>query len=169
MGKRHYRALSLQSEKGQALVELPWIILFSCVLVLMMLQPMVFLCTQMALGQIASGVARIAATEETALTGSREVLIRAYAADKLEGLPRGSAFRVPGTLRVDVKGNAQSERIEVEVSVRQRPLPLMGILLGAGINQDVTVSGKAVTRGAHTAVEGTAKSAPQSYGNVPSR
>ena len=179
MDKRYYRALKLKSdkgqalaelrlsEKGQALAELPYVVLVSCLLILMMLQPAVFLYTQMALGQIASGVARIAATEETTLTSSKERLIRSYVADKLEGLPKGSAFRIPGTLRVDVKGNAYSERIEVEVRVDQKPLPLMGPLMGVGVNESVTVTGKAVTSGTRIGVEGTAKNAPTVYGNVP--
>ena len=181
MGKRHYRALKLksgrrqalaelrQSEKGQALAELPYVVLVSCLLILMMLQPAVFLYTQMALGQIASGVARIAATEEATLTSSKERLIRSYVADKLEGLPKGSAFRIPGTLRVDVKGNAYSERIEVEVRVDQKPLPLLAPLMGVGVNGNVTVTGKAVTSGTRVGVEGTAKNAPTVYGNVPAK
>jgi len=135
----------------------------------MIVQPVVFLYTQMALGQIAAGVSRIVATEEATPAGSKDTLIRAYAADKLEGLPRGKAFRVPGTLRVEVTGNAKSEHIEVVVSVKQEPLPLMGFLLGVGINQDIEVSGRAVTRGAQVGVEGRPKDAPQTYGNVPTK
>jgi hypothetical protein len=155
-----------KADSGQALAELPYVILLCCVLILLIVQPVVFLYTQMALGQIASGIGRIVATEDTAPSGSKEVLIRAYAADKLEGLPGGKAFRVPGTLRVEVKGSARSERIEVKVSVKQEPLPLMGLLLGAGFSQDLEVCGSAVTRGARVGVEGTPRSAPQSYGNV---
>ncbi|MCL2438231.1 MAG: hypothetical protein FWE48_00420 [Coriobacteriia bacterium] len=164
MGKRSYH--SLKREDGQALVELPYVIVLSCVLILLTLQPAVFLYTQMALGQIASGIGRIVATEDANPTGSKEILIRAYASDKLEGLPRGKAFRIPGTLRIDVAGDARSDQIEVVVSVKQEPLPLIGLLLGAGISQDVEVSGRAVTRGAQIGVQGTPKNAPQHYGHV---
>ncbi|MCL2403855.1 MAG: hypothetical protein FWC86_06490 [Coriobacteriia bacterium] len=169
MDKRPYRSLALRlakGDRGQALVELPYVILLSCALVLLTVQPLVFLYTQMALGQIASGIGRIVATEAATPAGGREVLIRAYAADKLEGLPQGKAFRVPGTLRIEIAGDAQSEQIEVVVSVKQEPLPLMGLLLGAGIGEDIEVSGRAFTRGAQVGVEGTPRGAPQQYGNL---
>ena len=152
------------NDSGQALAELPLVVLLICTLVLFLLQPVIFLYTQMTLGQVASGICRIVATEDTALTGSKERLIRAYAVDKLEGLPKGSAFRVPGTLRIEIKGNARSEHIEVVVSVKQKPLPLMGLLVGAGPGKDIEVSGRAATRGAQLGVEGSPRSAPQSFG-----
>ena len=124
------------------------------------------LYTQMALGQIAAELTRIVATEEGTPSGSRETLLKSYVADKLESLPRGSAFRVPGTLRVSVSGNARSEHIEVKVSVRQKPLPLMGLLTGAGVNGDVEVTGRAVSSGAWVGVEGSPKTAPQTFGKT---
>ncbi|MCL2679977.1 MAG: hypothetical protein FWF11_00645 [Coriobacteriia bacterium] len=152
-------------DRGQALVELPYVIVIVCVLILLTLQPVVYLYTQMALGQIASGLCRIVATEEAA-GSSRDLLLRSYAADKLEGLPRGKAFWVPGTLRIAVSGDATSEVIEVQVTVKQEPLPLTGLLLGAGINQDLEVTGRAVTTGARYGVLGTPQDAPQHFGFV---
>jgi len=152
------------NENGQALAELPWVVLLICVLVLLLMQPVVFLYTQMALGQVAAGICRIVATEDVTPAGSTERLVRAYAIDKLEGLPKGSAFRIPGTLRIEIKGNSRSEHIEVIVSVKQKPLPLMGLLVGAGPDKDVEVSGRAVTRGAQLGVEGSPRSAPQRFG-----
>jgi len=166
--KRAFKSAQ-KNEKGQSLAELPYVVLLTCLLVLMLIQPVIFLYTQMALGQVASGICRIVATEDSTLSGSKETLIRSYATDKLEGLPKGDAFRVPGTLRVDVSGNAKSERIEVTVSVKQKPLPLVGFLFtaatGTKAGADIEVSGRAATRGAQVGVEGSPKDAPQHFGN----
>jgi hypothetical protein len=162
--KRSYRSLS--AEDGQALVEVPYAVLLSCLLVLLAVQPVIFLYTQMTLSQIATGIGRIAATEEASPSESRERLIRSYAADKLEGLPKGKAFRIPGTLQIEIEGNAQSERIEVVVSLMQEPLPVVGLLFAAGRDGQREVIGRAATRGAQVDVEGTAQTAPQHYGNV---
>ena len=153
-------------ERGQALAELPLVIVLVCVLALMLIQPLVYLYTKMALGQIAAELTRVVATEEGAPSGSREILLKSYVADKLESLPQGSAFRVPGTLRVTVSGDAHSERIEVQVSVKQKPLPLMGLLTGAGINGDIEVTGRAAGTGAWVGVEGSPQSAPQVFGKI---
>jgi len=155
----------LRGDSGQALVEAPFVIPIVCILVLMLVQPVATLYTKMVLGQTAAGICRIVATEDTVPSGSRERLIKAYAADKLEGLPSGRIFRVPGTLEVDVQGNAQSDLITVTVSVKQQPLPLMGLLVGAGRAGQLEVSGSASTRGARLGVEGNPRSAPQSYGS----
>ena len=161
--KRQVLAEMRHNERGQALAELPYVALLVCTLILLLVQPSIFLYTQMALGQIASGICRIVATEDATPTGSKERLIRAYALDKLEGLPKGEAFRVPGTLRIETKGNAQSEQIEVRVSVKQKPLPLMGLLVGAP-GKDIEVSARAVTQGTQLGVAGSPKSAPQRFG-----
>ena len=167
MGKRLTYALKrARDERGQALVELPFIILLLCVLALLLIQPVVYLYTQMSLGQIASELTRVVATEGQTPAGSGEILLRSYAADKLEGLPQGNAFRVPGTLRVTVSGNARSECIEVQVSVMQRPLPLMGLFVGAGLRGDVEVTGRAMSSGAWCGVEGTPQDAPQIFGKT---
>ena len=167
MVKRPYHAL--KSDSGQSLAELPYVVLLTCLLVLMLIQPVIFLYTQMALGQVASGVCRIVATEAATPSGSKDRLIRSYAIDKLEGIPKGDAFRIPGSLKIDISGNAKSEHIEVVVSVKQKPLPLMGFLLKAGTGtkagQDIEVSGRASTRGAQRGVEGSPKDAPQNFGN----
>jgi len=171
MAQRHSHSLIsrvlrlLQGDSGQALVEAPFVIPLVCIVVLMLVQPVAMLYTKMTLGQIAAGICRIVATEDTTPAGSKERLLIAYSADRLEGLPSGRIFRIPGTLKVDVQGNAQSELITVTVSVKQQPLPLMGFLVGAGRTGQVEVSGSASTRGARLGVEGSPRSAPQSYGS----
>ncbi|MCL2379231.1 MAG: hypothetical protein FWC81_00370 [Coriobacteriia bacterium] len=158
-----------QNEKGQALAELPWVILIMCVLILMMIQPAIYLYTQMTLGQVAVGIGRIVATKDEETGHGQDGLLHSYAADRLAGLPRGDAFWIPGTLQVEVSGNSRSEVIEVSVSLKQEPLPLMGFLVGASINQNVEVTGHAVVRGTQQGVEGTPQNAPQQFGFVPNR
>jgi len=168
VGKRPSHALRrfTSDERGQALAELPFIVVLVCVLALLLIQPMVQLYTRMALGQIAAELTRVVATEAQDPAGSRETLLKSYAADKLESIPHGNAFRIPGTLKLSVSGNARSERIEVQVSVKQRPLPLMGLLVGAGLRGDVEVTGRAITKGAWLGVEGSPGSAPQVFGKT---
>jgi hypothetical protein len=156
----------LDGESGQALAELPFVIVLVCLLALLLVQPVVQLYTKTVLGQVAAELTRVVATEGQSLGGSREVLLKAYAADKLEGLPKGSAFCVPGSLRVQTGGSARSKRLEVQVSVRQQPLPLMGLLTGAGVNGSVEVTGRAVAEGAWCEVQGLPQDAPQVFGMV---
>lgn len=153
-------------DKGQALVELPYAIVLICMLIILLVQPVIFLYTRMVLGQVAAGVCRIVATEAQTPAGSKEIMMNSYAADKLQSMPNGKAFYVKGSMRIEVKGNAKSEQIEVTVSVKQEPLPLMGLFVNAGLAGDVTVSGTARARGAQVGVQGSPRSAPQTYGFV---
>jgi Tfp pilus assembly protein PilE len=155
---------ALRSERGQALVELPFVVVLVCVLSLVLLQPLVQLYTKMVLGQVAAGLCRVVATQGEEVAGTQQVLLSAYAADKLEGLPKGSAFYQPGSLRVEVSGAAHTERIEVQVSVRQTPLPLIGFLWGGKGRGSTTVTGRASATGAWRGVSGTPESAPQTFG-----
>ncbi|MCL2605955.1 MAG: hypothetical protein FWD93_01560 [Coriobacteriia bacterium] len=157
-------AHSSKQDSGQALVELPYVILLTCILIFVVVQPALYLYTQMALGQIAAGVCRIVATEPQNISGKRDTVIRAYVADKIESLPDARVFRIKESIDVQVVGNANSQKIEAVVSVDQVPMPLMGLLLKAGVNKPVKVSGRASTHGAHIGVEGSPQSAPQSFG-----
>ncbi|MCL2525519.1 MAG: hypothetical protein FWE46_00485 [Coriobacteriia bacterium] len=163
---RSRRQWGWRDDSGQALAELPVVVILVCIVIMMLLQPVATLYTKMALGQVAASVARVVATETADVSGSREIALSAYAQEKLEGLPAGAAFRVPGTTRVHIQGNARSELIEVVVSVRQQPLPLMGLLVGAGMQGDLEVRGRARTKGAQVGVVGSPRGAPQSFGYV---
>lgn len=156
----------INSERGQSLAEVPIAILLACILVLMVVQPVIYLYTQMTLAQVAAGICRIVATEEDTPAGRKETMIRMYATDKLKSLPQGRAFYLAGTLRIEIEGNAKSEQIKVSVFVKQEPLPLMGLLSKTDSSGQVMSKGMAKTRGAHRGVEGSPHSAPQTYGFI---
>jgi hypothetical protein len=155
-----------RDDSGQALAEAPFVVMVLCALVVVLLQPLALLYTKMVVGQVAADLTRVVACSEDAHAGS--VLLKAYAADKLEGLPKGSAFVVPGTLQVAVSGNARTARVQVTVSVEQEPLPLFGFLGGSGVSsrRAVKVIGTATAVGALSEVSGTPADAPQAFGMV---
>ncbi len=151
----------LRDDRGQALTEAPVIITVLCVLSLILLQPVVTLYTKMVLGAAAASLCRVVATEaggRDAASGQR--LLWTYAEGKIAGLPRGSAFQIPGSLRVEVSGDAYADKVSVQLSLSQKTLPLLGLLVGAGSNGSVEVSAEAHSVGAFA---GSGQSASYEY------
>jgi hypothetical protein len=155
----------MRNEYGQALAELPVVVLVLCVLALLLLQPLAMLYTKMALGQVAAELSRVAACAGTATVPADEKALTVWAADKLEGLPKGSAFMMPGSLKVSVSGDAHSTEVKVRVSVRQKPLVLPAFF-GRSSGGTVEVSGHASAPGTLLDVEGEPASAPQVFGKT---
>jgi len=162
----------LKSEDGQALAEAPIIIVTLCVLALILFQPIVTLYTKMVLGSAAASLCRVVATDSASsgLSGDASAsarLLQTYAEGKIAGLPRGSAFQVPGSLRLEVTGDAHSAQVSVRLSLDQKALPLLGLLVGAGRNNTVKISAEAHSVGA---LVGSDQSATYEYpplGQVP--
>jgi hypothetical protein len=150
---------------GQAIVEAPFVIIALCLMAILLFQPVVQLYTRMVLGQVAGELARVAAVD---VEGGKVLQARyeAWAADKLRTLPAGTAFSIPGSLKVVVQGNARSERISVQLSVRQKALPFFSFLGKRGDKGTVTITGKAHAPGTLTQVSGSPSKAPQIYGFV---
>jgi hypothetical protein len=135
----------LRSEDGQALSEAPVVITTLCVLCLILFQPVVTLYTKMVLGATAASLCRVVATRGPV---DDQALLQSYSQGKISGLPRGSAFQVPGSLRVEISGDAHADEIRVRLSLAQKTLPLLGLLVGAHRDGTVEVSAEAKSVGA---------------------
>ncbi len=138
------RERASRNDRGQALAEAPIVVIVLCCLLLMLFQPIAMLYTKMVLGQTAASLCRTLATDDEGHD------LKAYAQSKLEGLPQGSAFQVPGSLEVRTSGGPSTPEVRVEVSLKQRPLPLMGFLVGTNTQGLITVTGKASCPGTRT-------------------
>jgi len=162
----------LKSEQGQALVEAPVIIVTICMLALILFQPIVTLYTKMVLGSAAASLCRVVATDSASPGSGGDAsastrLLQTYAEGKIAGLPRGSAFQVPGSLRLEVAGDAHAAKVSVRLSLTQKALPLLGLLVGADRGGAVEVSAEAHSVGA---LAGSGQSAAYEYqllGQVP--
>jgi len=133
------------------LVEAPVIIMTICVLVLILFQPVVTLYTKMVLGAAAASLCRVVATEDPGSEGdasSRDRLLQAYTQGKIAGLPQGTAFQIPHSLQMEVTGDAYADQVTVRLSLDQKALPLLGLMVGAGHNGTVEVSAEARSVGA---------------------
>ncbi|MCL2323959.1 MAG: hypothetical protein FWC48_00045 [Actinomycetia bacterium] len=135
----------LHGEDGQALTEAPVVITTLCILSLILFQPVVTLYTKMVLGAAAASLCRVVATRDPSDDAQ---LLQSYSQGKIAGLPRGSAFQVPGSLQVDVSGDAHAEQVRVRLSLTQKTLPLIGLLAGDLQGGTVEVSAEAHSVGA---------------------
>jgi len=150
----------LRGERGQALTEAPVVIVTLCVLALILFQPVVTLYTKMVLGASAASLCRVVATEAGSDASAKQRLLQTYAEGKIAGLPRGSAFQIPGSLKLEVSGNASSDQVRVRLSLTQKTLPLLGLLVGADRAGRTEVAAEACSRGA---LAGTGQSADFEY------
>jgi hypothetical protein len=137
-----------------------------CALALILMQPLVTLYTKMMLGHAAAELSRVVATAQNAPDSKDSGVLTAWAADRLEGLPKGRAFMLPGSLKVSVSGTAHSDVVYVKVSVRQEPLPLFAVLATLTGKRSVEVSAQASAAGALCGVEGSPAAAPQVFGKT---
>ncbi|MDR1775464.1 MAG: hypothetical protein LBS17_03280 [Actinomycetes bacterium] len=154
----------LQNDAGFSLVETPLVVLCVCLLCLILLQPVVTCYTRLCLGQVAGELARIVATDPAGADNDAQTRYKVWAADRLTGLPEGSAFRVAGSLQLQVQGDPGADTVKVTLSLRQKPLPLVGLFGGHASGDTVEVSASALSTGAQHAVEGSPATAPQTYG-----
>jgi len=111
------------------MVETPLVIAVICRMIFMLLQPAVMLIGKMMVGYTVGCVARVAATDISYGGENHAALLKAYAADKLSALPQTDLFYVPDSLQVSVGGTPKSDFFKVTVSIKQKPLPLVGATL----------------------------------------
>lgn len=167
----------LRGDRGQALVEAPYVIVITCVLVLILLQPAIWLYTKMMCNSAAGSLARMAVTDvdlgswSIGDTSAHEGAVTEYVVDrKLVGLPQGEYFQ-NGTPEVLVTPGR--DWVTAKVSVRQKPLPLVGLMaepLGmAGSDGLVTITGECGAPGALRGIDAEfgPNSAPYWYGQKP--
>ena len=95
-------------------------------LVALLVQPVCVLYTCMVMRHVAAATARVAATS----TGNEDV--RGYAVRRLGAVPESSVFHVGGgdDWEVSVRRGASGE-VCVGIKGHVRPLPLLGVVVGA--------------------------------------
>ena len=95
-------------------------------LVALLVQPVCVLYTCMVMRHAAAATVRVAATS------ADDDMARGYAIRRLGAVPEASVFHVGGTRDWEVHVNRLSSgRIGVEVWGHVRPLPLLGVVVGA--------------------------------------
>jgi competence protein ComGC len=174
MAQRYFDALArlarmlrfLRSDSGQALTELPIAVLIASVVIIFLLQPITSMYTKMVLGQTAASAVRIVAAQSEEGLSASESTLKPYVADKLQSLPKGEFFWIPGSLKVELIGGPSSDLVRVRISLQQRPLPLIGMFLGKGAGGKIEVSGEASGKSAFSELDGSVLEAPDTYGCV---
>lgn len=138
-----------QSDRGQALVETPIVVVAMSMLILLLFQPVAYLSAKMMVGYTAAHLARVSATDAEYGGGHHGALLKAIAHDKLAALPRTDLFYVPGSLETEIGGSPTSDFYRISVRIKQRPFPGLGALLGADQGGLISVEGATEVRGAH--------------------
>lgn len=161
----------LRSESGQALVEAPVVIVLTIMLVLILMQPAIWLYTKAMVNGAAGAACRVAATDDMSFGGGKayhDLTIKRWVIDrKLTALPKAELFQT-GTPEVLITGDAKSW-VVATVTVKQKPLPVIGTLFAAattGLDSDgmVTVCGKAQVPGALRGIAGSQSGSSGTYG-----
>lgn len=118
-----------RQEEGQALVETPIIIGILTCMVFMLIQPCLTLITRVMVGYATASLARVEATSSTATVQNAESVYRQYIQHKLNALPKSDYFYLPSSLDVVTGAGSDASKREIEISVKQQPLPIVGALL----------------------------------------
>jgi len=147
--------------RGQALLEAPITMLTLCVVVLVLIQLGVWFFTYLMVATTSADLCRVIATDDQIAMP----LLTSHANDRLQALGRGTAFCIPGSLRVDVTGDKRSH-VSVAVRVEQRPLPLIRTISAGLVPSRVPIEAVSRSRGTYHDVEGEPHDAPYRYGNV---
>lgn len=111
---------------GQATVEAAALLPLLMLLMALLVQPVCVLYTCMVMRHAASATARVAATS------ADENATRRYAIRRLAAVPEASVFHVGGTSDWNVQVERSSTGgVSVEIAGHVRPLPLLGVVVGA--------------------------------------
>lgn len=119
----------IECEEGQALVEAPIVVGILTCMIVMLIQPCLCLTTRAMVGYAAACLARVDATATTSAVENPESIYRTYIEHKLGALPKGSYFYIPSSLSVTSGEIDDGNKRKIEISVKQKPLPLFGALL----------------------------------------
>lgn len=168
MRKRYRRSLVLKrivlSKKGQTLVEVPIVMLVTCLIVVLLVQMGIWFRTHMMVKHAAIVLARISVCDGIAGTGPQVALLEAYAADKLSALGAGDMWCIPGSFKVTTSGSANSHEVKVTLSLRQKTIPLVVVMSAGAVQAAYTVSSTATLTGTRLKVDGTPQDAPIVFG-----
>lgn len=142
------------SDRGQALVEAPLAIALVCVLCLMMIQPALTLITKMVMGFTVAHCGRVAATD---VSGNSADLLTSVAKSKLSMLPKSPVFYIPSSVELEIEGSPSSTDIDITLSLKQKPLPGLSVLLGADSQGEIKLEKKARVGGTIRGVNQTSQ------------
>lgn len=143
---------TISFDLGQALTEAPFAITLVCVLCLMMIQPSLTFITKMVMGFTVAHCGRVAATDTS---GSSVDFLTNIAKSKLSVLPDTPLFYIPGSVDLEVDGAPSGPDINITLSLKQKPLPGLGALLGIGSQGEIKLEKKARVGGTILGVSNT--------------
>lgn len=139
---------SLHDESGQATVEAAFLLPVLLGLVLLLLQPGILLYDRMVMQHAAAAGCRVLAAQPS---GDPDDVCRDYVLRRLGAVPPLDCFHVHGgecSWEVELAGGESSDTVQVSVSNKVKPLPLVGfsaVLLGmtdesGALTMEVSVS-----------------------------
>lgn len=117
-------------DAGQATVEAAITTLFFFGIIILLVQPTIWLYTRMVMGSAAGETARVVATRTPDMS---ERAIGLYALRRLQAVPPVSYFRVDDGSemegwKVDLAGGPDAEWATVTISCKQQPMPFLGLI-----------------------------------------
>lgn len=123
------------NNSGQATVEAAFLIPVLCCVLLLLLQPGIYLYDRMVMQAAASDACRLLATK-TSAAGDMSESARVFVLHRLGAVPQASIFHVhEGACSWDIQlqGDETSDEVSVTITNQLRPLPLIdavGSMLG---------------------------------------
>lgn len=128
------KTLLCRNSDGQALVEAVVVVMLVSVMSLVLIQPALTLMVRMVVGYATGCLARASATDSSLFT-NREEVFETYVKHKLNVLPSGSYFYDAQSVKVEVGSASGDSLYQVKVSLSQRPLPFVGVLMAQNDGQ----------------------------------
>ena len=143
------------------MLEAPITLLVICLITLVIIQLGVWFHGYLMVHAISADLCRIVAADDSLSTH----LLTSYANDRMQALGEGSAWRIPGSLRVSTQGDKRSH-VAVTVQIEQRPLPLIRTMSVGLVPDSVTIAATSQVAGTYHQVDGEARAAPYRFGDV---
>lgn len=119
----------INNDKGQSLVEAPLIICTLTCMVIMLIQPCLSFTTRAMVGFACASLSRVDATASTSSEQERQSVYRQYVEHKMGALPKTPYFYIPSSIEIKSGSSTDASVRDVEISVEQKPLPLIGAFL----------------------------------------
>lgn len=135
----------LKRDEGQALTEAPFAILLVCLLAFVLLQPALILSTRMAMNYSLAQCARVAITDTSE---NQNDYLLGIAKSKMGVLPKTALFYIPSSLKLEVEGTSASPDLILRMSLKQKPLPVIGRLMQVDSDGTFSVERKVRVAGA---------------------
>lgn len=149
MDGRHRRALA---DGGQALAEVPVVVVATVLLTLTLIQPALSLIAKIVVSQAARESARVAATCRDGGDPSADELLQVFARERVSILGAVPALMVPNSLSIQREGTTRAAMVSVRIQIKQRPLPIVGWVFSRGA-PEITIAASAQAPGGESWVQ----------------